>query len=168
LIFKDLLDIEHDNAGNINLEKLISLLPPTPEDVIEQFYVDHGRKEELQEQYSDLNIGNIHWQERLLGFDEIRTLNVYPEFDNWVKTCKCRSKVVSVNNDWSKIQNSLEITSYWEQNHTWVRAPIILEGINSKLSLVEGHTRLGALLGLVESGMVNKCSQHKVWVGKCV
>jgi hypothetical protein len=163
-----LLEVEHDGVGNIDLEKLISLLPSTPEDVIKQFYVDHGRKDAFQEQYSDLDIGNIHWQELLLGFNDISALNIYPEFDNWVQICKHRSTAVSVNNDWSKIQNSLDVTSFWEQNHTWVRPPVILEGINSKINLVEGHTRLGTLLGLVESGMISDCSQHKVWVGKCV
>ena len=168
MIFKDLLGIEYDDAGNINQEKLISLLPSTPQDVIEQFYIDHGRKEEFQEQYSDLDISNIYWSEQVLDFDVIKAFIVYPEFVNWVQSCKLRSKLVAVNNNWLKIQNSQDVINYWKQNHTWVRSPVILKGMNSKLSLVEGHTRLGTLLGLVESGMISNCSQHLVWVGKCV
>jgi hypothetical protein len=36
------------------------------------------------------------------------------------------------------------------------------------LRLVEGHTRLGTLRGLVEAGMVSKTVVHAVWVGKCI
>ena len=41
-----------------------------------------------------------------------------------------------------------------------------LVGSAASLHLVEGHTRTGALRGLVESGVLPPSSAHQVWVGE--
>ena len=167
MIFRDLLEVEHDNAGNISKNALKILLTRTPVDVIEQFYADHGRKEEFQEQYDDLNISNIKWDEQHLNHSELSELYIYPEFNQWVETCKFRCKKVMSNN-WGKIQNSVDVISYWEKNHTWTRPIIVIKCPQGVLRLVEGHTRLGTLRGLVEAGVVSETVKHTVWVGKCI
>src|ERR1035438_8105247 len=51
-----------------------------------------------------------------------------------------------------------------------MRSPIMMRGelvgSAASLHLVEGHTRTGALRGLVESGVLPPSSAHQVWVGE--
>jgi hypothetical protein len=50
-----------------------------------------------------------------------------------------------------------------------MRSPVLIKGAlvgrSSKLHLVEGHTRLGTLLGLLSAGVIAPESRHLVWVG---
>ncbi len=41
-----------------------------------------------------------------------------------------------------------------------------LAGSDQPIHLVEGHTRYGALRGLVEAGVVGEDSLHEVWIGE--
>jgi hypothetical protein len=41
----------------------------------------------------------------------------------------------------------------------------LLPSPKKELHLVEGHTRLGMLKGLIEKGLLSENSIHKVWVG---
>ena len=44
------MNFSADQAGNIDIDELVLNLPNTPIDVLEQFYRDHGRNEQFQQQ----------------------------------------------------------------------------------------------------------------------
>lgn len=171
LKFKDLMGLHSDQAGNIDIDELILKLPNTPRDVLEQFYRDHGRKDQFQEQYSELDIYNLSWELISVTFDEISCATVFPGFQEWVNTCYIKSCGVSIDSDWKLIGHTKQTVMYWEHNRTWKRAPLFLEldyELDYGLHLVEGHSRFGCLKGLVSKGLIPENKTHKVWLAKNV
>ena len=167
LKFKELMNLHSDQAGNIDIDELTFKLPSTPKDVLEQFYQDHGRKDQFQEQYSELDISNLNWELISVTFDEISCTTIFPDFQEWVNTCYIKSCGVSIDSDWKHIGHTKQTVTYWKQYHTWRRSPLFLE-LDCKLHLVEGHSRFGCLKGLVSKGLIPKNKTHKVWLAKNV
>ncbi|EHK0753585.1 hypothetical protein RG677_004786 [Vibrio parahaemolyticus] len=161
--FSDLMGLKSDDAGNISIEDLTSKLPETPVDVLEQFYADHGQNSDFQEQYSHLEISCLNWLLCELKYCDIANVTVFPDFESWVNTCTLKSQRVATENDWSLIGHNAATVSHWENHNTWLRPPVMLM-CDGKYHLVEGHSRLGCLKGLVDSGIISQESKHKVWV----
>ncbi len=167
--FSDLLNLPYDSGGNIELAALSDALPHTPSGILEQLYSAHGRKSEFQDQYASLDLDGIRWIEGDLEASSIIAASVYPEFRPWFDSVSCR-----VNEMYEKGWNSIDVRpavrESWEKNRTWLQAPILISGdlvgSDSKFHLVEGHTRVGLLKGLVAHGTVTPDSVHRVWVGK--
>lgn len=165
--FKELMNLRADQAGNIDIDELILSLPNTPMDVLEQFYRDHGRNDQFQAQYAELDIHNLNWELVNLTFDEMSLATVFPSFQKWVHVCYMKSCRVSIDLEWKLIGHTKQTVMYWENNYTWKRSPIFLE-LNCKLHLVEGHSRFGCLKGLVSNGLIPNHRTHKIWLAKHV
>ncbi|WP_156317097.1 hypothetical protein [Marinagarivorans algicola] len=165
--FKELMNLSADQAGNIGIDELTLNLPNTPKDVLEQFYRDHGRKYQFQEQYAELDIHNLNWELVSLSFDEMSSASIFPNFQKWVNTCYMKSCRVSTDLNWKLIENTNKTVMHWKHNHTWIRSPIFLES-DCKLHLVEGHSRFGCLKGLVSNDLISSNKTHKVWLAKSV
>jgi hypothetical protein len=161
------MNLSADQAGNIEIDELILNLPSTPIDVLEQFYRDHGRNYQFQEQYAELEIHNLNWELINLSFDEMSSASIFPDFQGWADTCYSKSCRVSIDLNWKLIGHTEQTVNHWEHNHTWKRSPIFLE-LDSKLHLVEGHSRFGCLKGLVSNELIPNNKTHKVWVAKSV
>lgn len=154
-------------AGQLSLEKLCELLPNTPEDVVEQFYLDHGTNSDFYESYDGLDISNLVWSLEPLSFKALASCELNPDFEHWVSTCSGRTMRVGKDLDWNKIgQYSPSVIKHWKEQNTWLRSPLFIKNKHG-YRLVEGHSRYGCLKGLVESGLVDENSEHLVWVA-CV
>ncbi len=167
--FRDLRKLDINASSQLSLEKLCGLLPNTPKDVVEQFYVDHGTNSDFYDSYDNLNISDLVWEKKLLPYTAIKDCDLIsiPDFENWVSTCCDRTKRVAENRDWNKIgQYSPEVIEHWKIQNTWLRSPLFLK-VENCYRLVEGHSRYGCLKGLIESGVLEEKSQHLVWVA-CV
>jgi len=169
MYFKDILNFPSEELGgrpDYNLLK--KALPDVPEDIFFQLFYDHGRNSQFQLQYANLLILDIRWIEIELTVDELIDLSIYNNFLDWVSTVENRTKNCTIN-DFSSIDKRIEVVKYWENNHTWIKSPILILGnlINSykKYHLVEGHTRIGILKGLFKQGLLNNNQTHKVWLG---
>jgi hypothetical protein len=153
----------------VPLEVLKALQLPMPEDVLEQFLFDHGTKGEFQQQYGHLDLHALRWELVSSRASEILGCSVYPEFARWIETVAGRTRVVP-QEGWHDLHLPPDAAEHWRDRGTWVRPPVMLKGdlvdSNRLLHLVEGHTRIGALRGLVESGALPSSSFHLVWVGK--
>ncbi len=62
--FKDLLDLPDISESDrvIDCIDLKERLPSTPTDVIEQFYSDHGKNPDYQDDYQHIDISNLIWE----------------------------------------------------------------------------------------------------------
>jgi hypothetical protein len=62
--FVDLLAMPNDNqSGIIEYDALRRILSLTPDEVIQQFYADHGRKDVLHKLYATIQPDHIdHWR----------------------------------------------------------------------------------------------------------
>ncbi|PQJ87522.1 hypothetical protein BTO23_15565 [Aliivibrio sifiae] len=161
--FSKLMEFKADEAGNIDIDELVLHLPNTPLDVIEQFYSDHGRNSQFQEQYENIDISKLKWELVELSYDDIAHTSIFSEFENWSTTCKMKSERVSIDNDWNFIGHNRATVQHWKGNSTWLRSPIMFLS-KSNYHLVEGHSRYGCLTGLVNSGIISSKKTHQVWV----
>ena len=169
MYFKEILNLNKDECGLMDFNELTNLLPCTPKEVVKQFFYDHGRKCEFQEQYSNLNIKKLNWSIIEIKANDIVKCSCYEDYIEYVdEICNRLDKFEE--EAFSCIDIRDEVVKNWEKKSTWLKKPIFLDAslINksNKLHLVEGHTRLGILKGLLSKGLINQDTTHKVWFGK--
>jgi hypothetical protein len=135
-----------------------------PELVVQQFLFDHGMKDEFLRQYGHLDLETLRWDTRDLVADEFVGLSVFEDFEPWVEASAAlhESRVT---------QRPTDQRLAWIRQGTWIVAPVLIDGSllappRSSLHLVEGHTRVGILLGRVAAGAADPDRTHEVFVGR--
>lgn len=166
---REILWFRRQRDDVVPMDVLRSLGLPTPDDVLEQFISDHGTKDEFQQQYGHLDLHAVRWQQLLLPASEILACSIYRLFAQHVATVSNQTRVVP-EEGWADVCLPSKAAEHWQQHGTWMRSPVMvrgeLVGSAKPLHLVEGHTRIGALRGLVDSGVLPMASDHRVWVGE--
>ena len=136
-----------------------------PDDILKQFVLDHGLKEEFQEFYGELDLHQLAWSKERISAHEIETCST--KYDPRVQEIADRHATVRSVREATKVSSA--VTS-WIQAGTWPRPPVFLFGVLSppdECHLIEGHTRVGALLGLRRNPHLDvACSHHDCWVGR--
>lgn len=167
--FSELLSQEHNSAGIIDAAGLTQRLPDTPLDVIAQLYADHGRKHDFQSQYGALDIAALKWTNVARTAEELLECCNFAEFTHWMNSVAQRA-VDFHGKGWSCVDSRKDVVKHWQTHQTWLRPPIFLAGEvmgNAvSLRLVEGHTRIGLLRGLVKAGVIEPSSRHEIWLGQ--
>lgn len=168
MIFSDLLSIDYDEGSNVIDRQLLALLlPDTPEEV-RNVYAEHGRKDQFQSQYGALDIAKLSWSLVDITAADVRTVSINPNFSNWVGAVADRVSDFA-NLGWACIDTRKDVVNYWTSNETWLFPPVLLDGRllgkGGGLHLMEGHTRVGVLCGLVNHQIVKGSSMHKIWRG---
>lgn len=170
MIFSGLLDIKYDVDSNvIDVETLIDLLPNTPLAVIRQVYSDHGRNVNFQRQFANMEIGRLAWALVDLRADAILQCEVYEKHQRWFN--QVADRVDGFNSKgWKCIDSRTPVQEHWAFHGTWIEPPVFLaagtDSPNSLIRLVEGHTRVGLLGGLVRHNVISRSENHKIWLGK--
>ncbi len=169
MIFSDLTALPYDRrSGIIDLAALRRALPETPEPVAQQFYADHGRKDEFQNVYRGLRIDHLAWRLVSRTATDLVSASMNPDFRRWFDAVSERAAGVAVDG-WRVIDGRKAIVAHWEQHRTWILPPVLLDGAlmlaSPALHLVEGHTRVGLLSGLLRSGILPGTSLHSIWCG---
>jgi hypothetical protein len=169
MYFEELLILKKDECGLMDYNELLNLLPNTPEDVLSQFFYDHGRNCYFQEQYSHLEINKLKWREIELKADEIIKSSFYESYSNYIIEVSGRLNKFE-KEDFFCIDIREKVVNNWKKEKTWLKSPIFLDAKlvakSNKLHLVEGHTRFGILKGLLSKKIISKDSIHKVWFGE--
>jgi hypothetical protein len=165
---KELLRLRKDDrTGAVPMDVLRRLRLPMPEDVLEQFLGDHGIKHEFQQQYGELDLHGLRWDLVQTAAKEIIACSAYPGFQEWVQSCRKRTLDVP-KTGWAGVHLAADAKKHWQTHRTWRRAPVFIRGelvgSDRPLHLVEGHTRTGALKGLVESEWLSGDSMHEIWL----
>jgi hypothetical protein len=166
--YSDLLTLTRDAGGRVPMEALKILNLPVPDDVLEQFCSDHATNNDFQEQYGHVDLLRVHWSLQSLAASELLMTSIYYHFRRWPESVACR--LASFDDDgWECIDDRSAVVEHWRSRHTWLRPPILLDGDllgrPGSRHLVEGHTRLGLLRGLVAHRIVSADSKHEVWFG---
>jgi hypothetical protein len=166
--FREIMRFRRTTIGSVPLEVLKSLQLPMPEDVLEQFLFDHGTNGYFQLQYGNVDLHGLRWELMSIPASEILGCSVYAEFARWIETAAGRTRVVP-QEGWRAVQLPPGAAKHWQSCGTCIRPPVMLQGdvlkSNRTLHLVEGHTRIGAMRGLIQSGALPSSSIHLVWVG---
>lgn len=167
--FADLMALPFDGRTERILANAVrEALPATPEDVIEQVYVDHGRKEDFQKLYGHLALDEITWKLQSLIATELSLVSYSPNYRTWFDGVRRRVDRFP-KEQWSCIDVRPAIREHWALYRTWLRPPVLIHGHHVRslaaLHLVEGHTRLALLEGLTVAGIISFKSTHQVWIG---
>ncbi len=169
MYFQELLNLKKDECGLMDFNELLNLLPNTPEDVLSQFFYDHGRNCDFQEQYGHLEITKLKWKEVELKADEIIKSSFYEDYSDYIIGVSERLNKFE-KEDFFCIDIREKVVNNWKIKKTWLRTPIFLDAKllekSNKLHLVEGHTRFGILKGLLSKKVISKNSIHKIWFGE--
>ena len=169
MLFRDLMRLECDDGGRIQSHELTRLLPDTPDDVLQDLYADHGRKQEFQDLYGDWDLCRISWKEVHLNAIVLCGASINPEFNPWYECVKHRPISGYQTQGFSVIDTRKDVVAHWSKHRTWRRAPICVDKsliqTQSTVHVVEGHTRVATLNGLVQLGIIQKDSEHRVWLG---
>ena len=164
-------EIERDNLVEAirALSKDYSIT--APDSVMEQFYIDHSASEEFINMYGHIDLSKIVWSIIEVGVDELRSIDdnaTYPDY------------LAEVSEDASNFESMGEkvisvvpsVRAFWKNHGTWNTPPVFISGtlLNQKSSakyhLVEGHTRVGCLIGLSKYKVINLANKHLVYYGQ--
>jgi hypothetical protein len=141
---------------------------PMPEDVLEQFILDHGLNHDFQERYGDLNLYALAWSRELLETGQI--IGCTSKFDRYVQEIAERHMTAIT---LEQAVFHVDARSFWAERGTWLRAPLFFWEVfppPDEHHLVEGHTRLGALIGFHRNPKppVRLSATHVCWIGRPV
>lgn len=140
-----------------------------PNLVIEQFYLDHNNNDSFLELYGNIDLRTIKWAlvevstENILAIDDAATC---PDF---VKDISENATLYNERGD-EMIDIRNDVIQGWKNNGTWITPPIFIDGTKlkkqtKKLHLVEGHTRVGNLKGIVTNKLFELADFHKIYYG---
>lgn len=166
--FSGLLQLPFNpKSDTVDLRAILSALPDTPEEVARQAYSDHGRKDDFQSAYGCLDLSAIEWKQVECPAAEICSASVLPSFQQWFLNVGRRAERFEAEG-WACIDVRRAVVSHWEKHETWVLPPVLILGDlmgSTGLQLIEGHTRVGILAGLVRREILSRDSGHVVWLG---
>ncbi|EFB3242237.1 hypothetical protein ACR6AW_004724 [Escherichia coli] len=167
MLYRDLLPIFSERpifkapeAERI-LREQYSIAAPTP--VIQEIYYGLAGYDRFQELYGDLNIDQIEWK-----LIELPTKNFLTIGDN----ATCPDFLHEVVEDFTTRKGDVfmddEIKAHWCNFGTWCEPPFfidraLLKSNTTGLHLMEGHTRVGTLLGAVKYNFVKLANTHKIY-----
>lgn len=166
---RDLLELKFNkNTDKIDIEEIIRALPNTPISVAEQFYQDHGRKAEFQNQYANIDLEMLVWPEIAVPGGLLIDYSMSSKFSNWNNDVRQRlTRFPEIK--WACIDVRQDVIRYWEENLTWKTSPILINGAiigsHNRFHLIEGHTRLGILSGALKHEVISPDICHKAYVG---
>ena len=169
MLFRDLMGLKYDNTGRIRLDELALRLPETPDEVLEDVYADHGRKGEFQNLYGNWDLCRISWREVHLKAGVLCGASINPDFQEWYESVRQKAISGYGNRGFSVIDTREEVVAHWSEHKTWKRTPICVDKslirTQSEVHVVEGHTRMATLNGLVQIGVIEKDTEHRIWLG---
>ncbi len=170
MLFRDILTLPFDvQSGIVRLDEILVRIPDLPGEVAHQLIAQHGRKSEFQDQFGHLELGSIRWSKESIAGVDLAESSHFQGFDRWYKAVGHRAFMVA-SKGWRCIDSRQAIVEHWEQHLTWITPPVLIDGAlvgrPSRFHLMEGHTRVGLLAGLVEVGIIDGLMTHDVWVGR--
>ena len=136
---------------------------PEAERILREQYSIAAPTPVIQELYGDLNIDQIEWKLIELPTKNFLTIGdnaTYPDFlHEVVEDFTTRKGDVFMDD---------EIKAHWCNFGTWCEPPFfidraLLKSNTTGLHLMEGHTRVGTLLGAVKYNFVKLANTHKIY-----
>jgi hypothetical protein len=168
--FRDILTLPFNaQSGIVNLNDALVHAADMPKEVVQQVFVEHGRKAEFQSQYGHLDLNSIRWNKESIAGVGLAESSHFEGFYRWYNVVGKRASLVATEG-WSCIDRRQTVVEHWKKHLTWITPPVLIDGalVNrpSRFHLMEGHTRVGLLAGLIEVGIIDGLITHEVWVGR--
>jgi hypothetical protein len=135
-----------------------------PVDAFEQLFHDHYGDAAYAADLKAVDWSRVVWaQERFTGV-RLRQVVAPRGYQYAIDEARARTAQYGLQDERPEVAKS------WEEEGTWVRAPVLLDGgVLSNLyryEMLVGFTRIGDLLGLLDRSEVRETATHRVWVGQ--
>lgn len=170
LKYRDLSKIKLDPYDlDKNLEIIKQIGVEAPDSVIEQFYLDHNQNSRFLTLYGDLDLNELRWELIELEVSEFYKIGSNASFAEFLAEVSESIFYYEQLGD-SVIDCRPKILNHWKLNGTWLVPPILIDcsllgGVPNMPHLVEGHTRVGCLLGLDKYRIIPIAKKHQVYWG---
>ena len=157
----------YDIENNIKLVENLGV--QAPRSVIEQFYIDHNRDSTFQELYGDLDLSLLEWELIEAPTELFFQIGHNASYADFLEEMSEDASHYESNGD-SVIDCRPEVLSHWKEFGSWLTPPILIDGnvIGKRAKtphLVEGHSRVGCLLGINKYKIIHSASIHKIYWG---
>lgn len=137
-----------------------------PEQIFKQIYCGLSNDPEFQALYGHLNL-------KLLKWDLVRLQTA--EFTKLARNATYPDYMLEISEDFNNCGNKFcidareEVAEHWLKLGTWDEPPMFIDRslVSSGecgLHLMEGHTRLGTLLGAIKYGFVQLADTHEIYI----
>jgi hypothetical protein len=113
-----------DGGGRVPEEVMRQLELPMPDDVLEQFILDHGVNEEFHEQYGELNLHAIPWSLAPMTAREFLSVSIFENFLDWPESVAKRARAVP-REGWDNVSLADDAKEHWKTHGTWRRSPAL-------------------------------------------
>ncbi|QHX03661.1 hypothetical protein GZS04_17020 [Citrobacter freundii] len=137
-----------------------------PDQIFKQIYCGLTSNSEFLLMYGHLDIKSLKWDLVRLQTSEFTKLGrnaTYPDH------------MLEISEDFNTCRNKFcidareEVAEHWLKFGTWAEPPMFIERSlvssgESGLHLMEGHTRLGTLLGAIKYGFVQLADTHEIYI----
>jgi hypothetical protein len=134
-----------------------------PPDVFEQLFYDHHNDGAMAQLLRFVDWSKVSWREEVLSGVALRHSAVPRAWQQAVDEARQATTASGFQDE------RPDVTTHWEEHHTWIRRPILLRGkilqSSVRYELIVGFTRLGNLLGSLDRQDLPEHARHEVWVG---
>ena len=137
-----------------------------PIEVFTQLFHEHRADAEFGELYRAVDWERVEWSLEDLSGVQWRQVSVDRGYQYAVDEARWRTLEEGVSDE------RPAVVAHWGEAGTWLVPPVLVTGEvlgNSlRYECLVGFTRLGNLLGLLDSGVVPETARHEAWVGRRV
>ncbi|NLS56382.1 hypothetical protein [Hafnia alvei] len=140
-----------------------------PDCVFQQIYCGLTNNSEFQKLYGHIEIDNLEWRLVDLHNDDFVTLGRNATCPDYMLEVSEDYPLYIKNGDEFPIDVREDVSAHWRKYGTWKEPPMFIERSlispnESGLHLMEGHTRVGTLLGAIKYGFVSLAETHRVYL----
>jgi len=141
-----------------------------PDLVIEQFYIDHGRNETFQNLYGSIDLERIRWSLIEVETEHFKKIDKAASFPDFLEETSMDASHYEEQGDFV-FHCTETVIDHWKNHGTWIKPPIFIDGRilsipTTDFHLVEGHTRVGCVIGCDNFGIIPVAKKHKVYFGE--
>ncbi|EAW0638146.1 hypothetical protein LZ55_21025 [Salmonella enterica] len=137
-----------------------------PEQIFKQIYCGLSNNSEFQTLYGHLNLKSLKWD-----LVKLKTA----EFTKFGRNATYPDYMLEISEDFNACGSKFcidareEVANHWLKFGTWAEPPMFIERSliipgESGLHLMEGHTRLGTLLGAIKYKFVQLADTHELYI----
>ncbi|HEF0022004.1 TPA: hypothetical protein R8G79_000926 [Citrobacter amalonaticus] len=172
MLYNELPKIFGDDPLNREKEGILTLKNQygisAPQQIFEQIYCGLCTNEAFQRLYGHIQIDLLRWDLISLptvAFIELERNATFPDF-----MLDISEDFNSYNSDF-RIDGREEVSEHWVKYGTWNEPPMfidrsLLSPSERGLHLMEGHKRVGTLIGAEKYGFIKIADMHQVYLAK--
>jgi len=138
----------------------------SPQEVFTQFFHEEANNEDFAVVVRSIDWGRVRWELQEMSGVALRHLRVDRGYQHALDEARDRATQFGI------VDEREEVVNHWRDAKSWVVPPVVVSGDlmggGAGFQLLVGYTRLGNLLGMLDSEEVRESEKHLVWVWRAI